>query len=157
MNQVVLKEELVKIDDSKTSRSTVWSSEQTYEAIMNYVATNGSGGGFKYMEINDVISLKAGESIQRDYDLGDKSILVTTVYMDVADGSNLQLQIKDQITNGFLLYDTGRVNHYTDSVFIPYKDKDPNTKNKLHTVITNWNLYAPVNITLKILGLEMEV
>ncbi|EKQ52741.1 MULTISPECIES: hypothetical protein [unclassified Clostridium] len=146
------------LDDSQTSRSTTWSSEQIYEAIINYSGgKNGTEGSFKFMEINDVISLNAGETIQRDYDLGENSIIITTVYLDIEDGSNFQLKIKDQIQNGFLLYDTGHVNHYTDSVFIPYKDKDPNTKNKLHAEITNWNLNAPVVLNLKILGLEVEV
>lgn len=157
MNQVVLREDLIAIDDSTTSRSAVWSSEQTYEAIMNYVATNGHGGGFKYMEINDVITLQPGESIKRDYDLGDKSILITTVYLDVENGSIFGLKIRDVPDTGFILYHTGRVSHYTDSVFIPYKDKNPATQNKLHTEITNYNLYAPVVLNLKILGLEMDV
>jgi hypothetical protein len=144
------------LDDSTTSNSTTWSSERIYEAIINYTG-GGSGGGFKYMELNDVITLNAEESIQRDYDLGDKSMIITTVYLDIADGSNFQFKIKDKVTNGFKLYDTGRVSHYTDSLFIPYKDKEPTTSNKLHTEITNWNLNAPVVLNLKILGLEVEV
>ncbi|NFR85411.1 MULTISPECIES: hypothetical protein [unclassified Clostridium] len=146
------------LDDSTTSRNTTWSSEQIYEAIINYSgAGNGSGGGFKYMELNDVISLKSGESIQRDYDLGDKSMIITTVYLDVENGSTFEFSITDQIQNGFLLYNTGRVSHYTDSLFLPYKDKDPETSNKLHTHIKNGNLNAPVNLNLKILGLEVDV
>ncbi|MBM7869287.1 hypothetical protein JOC70_000756 [Clostridium pascui] len=145
------------LDDSTTSRSTTWSSEQIYEAIINYSGASGSGGGFKYMELNDVISLKAGETIQRDYDLGDESMIVTTVYLDIEDGSNFQFKITDKVVDGFLLYDTGRVSHYTDSLFIPYKDKEPTTSNKLHTELTNWNLNAPVVLNLKILGLEVKV
>jgi hypothetical protein len=144
------------LDDSQTSRSTTWSSERIYEAILGYTSGMG-GGGFKYMELNDVITLQAGETLKRDYDLGSTSMVITTVYLDIADGSNFQFKIKDQIKNGFKLYDTGRVSHYTDSLFIPYKDKDPATINKLHTEITNWNMYAPVVLNLKILGLEVEV
>jgi len=149
----------VVIDDSQISRSTGWSSEQIYEAIINYSNASGGGGGLQYKEINDVIVLTAGQTIQKDYDLGDKSIIVTTVYLDVADGSNFEFKIIDKVTNGFLLYDTGKVSHYTDSLFIPYKDKDSSDTsiNKLHTEITNWNLNGSITLNLKILGLELKL
>lgn len=143
------------MDDSQITKNTTWSSEQIYEAIINY-SGGGSGGGFKYMELNDVISLQAGETIKKDYDLGDSSMVITTIYLDIADGSNFQFKITDKVNDGFLLYDTGRVSHYTDSLFIPYKDKDT-TLNKLHTEITNCNPNYAAILNLKILGLEVEV
>lgn len=147
----------VVIDDLSISRNTTWSSEQIYEAIINYSGKNtGGGGGLVYKEINDVVSLSPGEHIQKDYDLGSKSILITTVYLDVENGSTFEFEITDQISDGFLLYDTGVASHYTDSVFIPYKDKDPNTTNRLHCHITNRNMTAPINLNIKILGLEVD-
>lgn len=115
------------------------------------------GGSLKYREITDSVTLSPGEQLQKDYDLGENTIIITTLYLDVDDGSNFQFQILDKVSqaDGFLLYDTGRVSHYTDSVFIPYMDKDI-TANKLHTRITNQNLNTQVTLNIKILGLEVE-
>jgi len=144
------------IDDSQISRSTTWSSEQIYEAIISYSKVPSGGGNLKYREINDVINLKPGQELQKDYDLGDNPIIITTVYLDIVDGSNFQFKVLDKILNGFLLYDTGKISHYTDSVFIPYKDKDT-TLNKLHTQIINFNLNSDVTLNMKILGLEVQI
>ncbi|WMJ80981.1 hypothetical protein RBU49_01640 [Clostridium sp. MB40-C1] len=150
----------VVIDDSKISRMTTWSSEQIMEQILNYTNSSQTGGGtgLKYMEINDVVNIAAGAAINKDYDLGENSFIITTVYLDIADGSNFQFKIFDKSTNGFLLYDTDRVSHYTDSVFIPYKDKDEKEakENKLHTQIINSNQNSSVTLNLKILGLEIN-
>jgi hypothetical protein len=147
------------LDDGQISRATTWSSEQIYEAIVNYASGSGGGGALQYKELNDVITLGAGQTIQKDYDLGDKSIIITTAYLDIVDGSIFEFKIVDKIVGGFTLYDTGRVSHYTDSLFIPYKDKDSNdsTVNKLHTEITNHNLNAGVTLNIKILGLELKL
>ena len=150
----------VVIDDNKISRSTTWSSEQIMEQIINYTNSSqmGGGSGLKYMEINDVVAIDAGGTINKDYDLGENSFIITTLYLDIENGSTFQFKIFDKSTNGFLLYDTDVVSNYTDSVFIPYKDKDEKkTKdNKLHTQIINSNKNSPITFNLKILGLEIN-
>ncbi|KEH99971.1 hypothetical protein [Clostridium botulinum] len=150
----------VVIDDNKISRSTTWSSEQIMEQILNYTNSSQIGGdsGLKYMEINDVVSIAAGGTINKDYDLGENSFIITTLYLDIEDGSTFQFKIFDKSTNGFLLYDTDVVSHYTDSVFIPYKDKDKKEakENKLHTQIINQNKNSSVTLKFKILGLEIN-
>lgn len=156
---VTLNKEVV-IDDSKISRTTTWSSEQIMEQILNYTNSSqrGDGSGLKYMEINDVVNIDAGGTIDKDYDLGENSFIITTLYLDVADGSNFEFKIFDKSINGFLLYDTNRVSHYTDSVFIPYKDKDQkeNKENKLYTQMVNSNQNSSIILNIKILGLEIN-
>lgn len=144
------------LDDSQISRTTTWSSEQIYEAIINYTKSSSGGTNLKYKELNDVINLQPGQQLKRDYDIGNNSIIITTLYLDILDGSNFQFKIFDKAEGGFLLYDTGKVSHYTDSVFIPYKDKVLNP-NKLHTEITNFNLNSAVTLNMKILGLEVQL
>lgn len=149
-NKVVLQEDLDNLKDFFNDQ---------IQALQSMIGENGSGlgggGSLKYRELVDIVNLQPGESIQKDYDLGDNTIVITTLYLDVADGSSFQFQIFDKISNGFCLYDTYRVSHYSDSVFIPYKDKDI-TGNKMHIVITNLNLNNPVVLNVKILGLEVQ-
>lgn len=151
----------VVIDDSKISKITTWSSEQIMDNISNYISGSQIGGGsaLRYVEINDAISIDAGSIINKDYDLGENSFIITTLYLDITDGSSFQFKIFDKSINGFLLYDTDIVSHYTDSVFIPYKDKDEKEfkKNKLHTQIINYNQSSPVILNIKILGLEIKI
>lgn len=157
---VNLNEDVV-IDDSKISKITTWSSEQIMDNISNYISGSQIGGGsaLRYVEINDAISIDAGSIINKDYDLGENSFIITTLYLDITDGSSFQFKIFDKSVNGFLLYDTDTVSHYTDSVFIPYKDKDEKEfkKNKLHTQIINYNQSSPVILNVKILGLEIKI
>ena len=156
---VTLSKDVV-IDDSKISRITTWSSEQIMEQILNYTNSSqrGDGSGLKYMEINDVVNIEAGGIIDKDYDLGENSFIITTLYLDIADGSYFKFKIFDKSINGFLLYDTNRVSHYTDSVYIPYQEKDEkeNKENKLHTQMINSNQNSPVILNIKILGLEIN-
>ncbi|HDK7168206.1 hypothetical protein CF065_03650 [Clostridium sporogenes] len=157
---VNLNEDVV-IDDSKISKITTWSSKQIMDNISNYISGSQIGGGsaLRYVEINDAISIDAGSIINKDYDLGENSFIITTLYLDITDGSSFQFKIFDKSINGFLLYDTDTVSHYTDSVFIPYKDKDEKEfkKNKLHTQIINYNQSSSVILNVKILGLEIKI
>ncbi len=144
------------MDDKQVSRSSTWSSEQILEEILNHTQGSSSGGeSLKYREINDVINLNHGDEITKDYDLGDNTIIVTTLYLDILDGSNFRFQILDKSNNGFILYDSDKVSHYTDSVFIPYIDKDSDT-NKLHVKVTSYNLNSQASLNIKILGLEIQ-
>ncbi len=145
----------VVIDDSVTSRNSTWSSEQIFEEIINHIQGNSGGTNLKYREINDTINLKAGEEITKNYDLGDNTMILTTLYLDIPDGSTFRFRVFDKVKNGFLLYDSGKVMHYTDSVFIPYQDKDKDT-NLLHTVITNYNPNNSETLNVKLLGLEVQ-
>lgn len=150
-NNVVLQDDLDALRDSFNSQIQLLQS-----MIGSSSSGSGTGGGnLKYRELVDVVNLNPGQSLQKDYDLGENTIVITTLYLEIADGSSFEFQIFDKISNGFCLYDTGRVAHYTDSVFIPYMDKDTTT-NKIHTVITNFNLNAPVTLNIKILGLEVQ-
>lgn len=148
-NKVVLQEDLDNLKDFFNDQ---------IQALQSMIGENGSGlggGSLKYRELVDIVNLEAGESIQKDYDLGGNTIVITTLYLDIADGSSFQFQIFDKMSNGFCLYDTFRVSHYSDSVFIPYKDKDIES-NKLHSIITNYNLNSSVTLNIKILGLEVQ-
>lgn len=143
------------MDDSKVSRSTTWSSEQILEEILNHTQTSSGGVNLQYREINDLIQLNPDQELQKNYDLGDTSIIITTLYLDIQNGSNFRFQILDKVNDGFVLYDSYKVNHYTDSIFIPYKDKDEDT-NSLHVKIKNFNLNSSVQLNVKILGLEVQ-
>lgn len=143
------------IDDSRTSRTSTWSSEQILEEIINHMQGNSGGANLKYREINDTVNLKAGEEIAKDYDLGNNTMILTTLYLDIPDGSTFRFRVFDKAQNGFLLYDSDKVIHYTDSVFIPYEDKDLDT-NLLHTVITNYNPNSSETLNIKLLGLEVQ-
>lgn len=117
----------------------------------------GGGGSFKYVEINDKVVIQPKERIKKDYSLGDKSILITTLYLYMTNNGNFQFSIFDRndLMDRFQLYDTAIVANYTDSIFIPYKDKDSITTNTLHTEITSMtNSVETLNI--KILGLELD-
>ncbi|PJI07025.1 MULTISPECIES: hypothetical protein [Clostridium] len=145
------------IDDGQTSRSSTWSSEQILEEILSHTQGSSLKGGaeLKYREINDTINLKPIEEITKNYDLGDDTMILTTLYLDIPDGSTFRFRVFDKAENGFLLYDSGKVTHYTDSVFVPYEDKDSNT-NSLHAVITNYNPNNPVTLNMKLLGLTIQ-
>ncbi|MBV4432783.1 hypothetical protein KM803_15895 [Clostridium tyrobutyricum] len=143
------------MDDGRVSRSTTWSSEQILEEILSHVQNSSGGLNLKYREINDLIQLNPNQELKKNYDLGDTSIMITTLYLDIQDGSNFRFQILDKVDDGFALYDSYKVNHYTDSVFIPYKDKDVDT-NSLHIKIKNFNMNSSVQLNIKILGLEVQ-
>lgn len=149
-NKVVLQEDLDNLRNFVNNQIQLLQS-----MIANSESGTGGGGSLKYRELVDIVNLEPGESIQKDYDLGENTIVITTLYLDIADGSSFQFQIFDKISNGFCLYDTFRVSHYSDSVFIPYKDKN-DIGNKLHTIITNHNLNSSVTLNIKILGLEVQ-
>lgn len=151
--------EKIMIDDSKTSRNSTWSSELIIETIMNYIngiKGNCGGNALKYMEINDEVLLEPGQVLKKDYDLKENNLIVTTLYLDIEDGSYFRYKIFDKSNQGFLLYDSYKVQHYTDSIFLPYKDKDDLNSNKLHTEITSFNLNKKTKMNVKILGLEIS-
>jgi hypothetical protein len=117
----------------------------------------GGSGSFKYVEITDTVTLQPGEQIKKDYSLGAKSMLITTVYLTMTNGGSFQFQIYDSTGfDRFLLYDTAIVRNYTDSVFLPYKDHDNVTTNTMHTQITSMTSTAE-KLNIKIIGLELEV
>jgi hypothetical protein len=123
---------------------------------INYLLQNTGGNkGLVYRDINDMISLQPKEILKKNYSLGDKSILITGVYIISKSEIPFTFNIFDKENDGFKIYSLENVTNIADNLYLPYKDYD--NGNNLHIEVSNIASSLQNVVSFRIVGLELEV